>query len=96
MIDYLTEFVGTFIFIFVILNVTNKSFKFKTYAAFIIGITLFVLIQFAASISGGNFNPAVSIAMVLNNSLPKHKLILYILSQILGGITAKYVFNYIH
>jgi len=34
--------------------------------------------------------------MVLNNSLPKHKLILYILSQILGGITAKYVFNYIH
>jgi len=89
MIEYLVEFVGTLVFVLVILNVTNKKSKLKPYAALIIGLTLAALIQLGGAISGGNFNPAVSLAV----GLTSYKLFFYILSQLLGGLTAKYIFT---
>ena len=53
----LTEFVGTFIFLSVII---------ATGEAFPIAITLAAMILFGGKISGGHLNPAVTLTMILN------------------------------
>ena len=40
------------------------------------------------SISGGHYNPAVSVMMTAAGKLPRNELLPYVLAQILGGIVA--------
>jgi aquaporin Z len=76
---YLVEFIGTFIFLSVIL---------KTGEAIPIGVALATVIFFGGKISGGNFNPAVSIMMYMKGDLKGEDLPGYIIAQILGGLAA--------
>ena len=84
MLKYLVEFVGTFFFLSVILNYANAG----VYNAFPIGIALIAAILFGGSISGGHFNPAVSVMMVANKSMPLLEAMFYIFAQVLGGLAA--------
>ena len=74
---YLVEFIGTFIFLSVILTSGE---------AIPIGIALITAIYYGGKISGGNFNPAVSIMMHLKGSLNMTDMIGYIVAQVLGGV----------
>jgi aquaporin Z len=76
---YLVEFIGTMFFIFVIIS---------TYNPLAIGAALAIAIYYGSTISGGHFNPAVSIVMTLNGKLSKTHLLPYILAQITGGVCA--------
>jgi len=76
---YLVEFIGTMFFIFVIIS---------TYNPLAIGAALAIAIYYGSPISGGHFNPAVSIVMTLNGKLSKTHLLPYILAQITGGVCA--------
>lgn len=76
---YLVEFVGTLFFIFVIIS---------TYNPLAIGAALAIAIYYGSPISGGHFNPAVTIVMTLNGKLSKTHLLPYILAQITGGVCA--------
>ena len=76
---YLVEFVGTTFFLFVILASGN---------ALAIGAALAVAIMVGGKISGGNFNPAVSVMMVAAGKLRQSELLPYVLAQVLGGLTA--------
>ena len=76
---YLVEFVGTMFFLYVILATNN---------ALAIGAALAVAIILGGHISGGNFNPAVSVMMVAAGKLSQSDLIPYVLAQIAGGLTA--------
>lgn len=76
---YLVEFMGTLFFLYVILA-TSKAVP--------IGLALMVAILLGGSISGGNFNPVVSIVMASYGKLPMHDLMPYIVSQIAGGLVA--------
>ncbi len=76
---YLVEFLGTLFFLYVIIATGN---------ALAIGAALALAIYLGGKISGGNFNPAVSVMMVVAGKLPKQDLIGYILAQILGGLAA--------
>jgi aquaporin Z len=77
--NYLAEFIGTLVFIFMIVATGNPL---------IIGATLCIVIYATSKISGGNMNPAVSIAMYSAGKLPFKDLIPYCVAQILGGLTA--------
>ena len=79
MLTFVTELVGTFVFISVIL---------MTGEAIPIGIALVAAIYFGGSISGGHFNPAVSTAKLVNGDLTPKKWIIYVAAQILGGLVA--------
>ena len=81
MIPYLVEFLGTFIFLSVILN---------TGEAMPIAIALASVIYFGGNVSGGHFNPAVSVMMSLNGKLSNSQLPGYVFAQILGGVFALY------
>ena len=76
---YLVEFLGTMFFLYVIL---------ATGSAIPIGLALTVAIMVGGNISGGNFNPAVSIMMTAAGKLPKKDLVPYIVAQVAGGLAA--------
>ena len=76
---YLIEFLGTLFFVFII---------FATGNALAIGAALAIAILVGGNISGGMFNPAVSIAMTMSNKLSRKDLLPYILSQVAGGLAA--------
>ena len=76
---YIVEFLGTLFFLYVILASGNPL---------AIGLALAVAIMVGGKISGGNFNPAVSIMMVAAGKLPKSDLLPYIVAQVAGGLAA--------
>jgi aquaporin Z len=76
---YLVEFLGTLFFLYVIM---------ATGDAFAIGAALIIAIMIGGPISGGNFNPAVSVMMFNAGKLPKKDLIPYVVAQIAGGLAA--------
>ena len=83
---YLVEFLGTALFVYVIIATGNPL---------AIGATLALVILLIGNVSGGHVNPAVSIAMNAAGKLPTNDLIPYILAQVLGGLLAIQTYKYI-
>ena len=81
---YFIEFVGTFIFLTVIL-VTGKAIP--------IGLVLAAMIYWGGPISGGCFNPAVSLASYMNGSLDLTNMIIYIVIQFAAATCAYALFK---
>lgn len=81
---YVVEFLGTMFLVYVI---------FATGNALAIGAALAIGIILGGSISGGHFNPAVSVAMTAAGKLSNSELLPYILSQVLGGLAALELFK---
>ncbi len=52
-----------------------------------IGFILFTLVEIFGPISGAHFNPAVSLAMVLGGKISWKRALIYILTQVAGGLT---------
>jgi aquaporin Z len=81
---YLAEFLGTVFFVYVILATGNPL---------AIGAALALAILLASNISGGNFNPAVSIVMASSGKLSTTDLMPYIIAQVLGGLVALEIYK---
>ena len=75
----IVEFVGTFIFLAVIL---------ATGEALPIALALATVIYLGGATSGGHFNPAVSTMFFLKGDLDMMKLLGYVAAQVLGGAAA--------
>lgn len=73
------EFIGTFVFLYVILATGNFL---------AIGAALALCIFLGGKISGGNFNPAVTVMMVAAKKQNMDTLFPYIAAQVLGGLAA--------
>lgn len=73
------EFLGTLFFLYVIL---------ATGQALAIGLALTVAIMVGGKVSGGNFNPAVSVMMAAAGKLSMKDLLPYIVAQVAGGLAA--------
>jgi len=81
---YLAEFLGTIFFVYVILVTMNPL---------AIGAALALAILLASNISGGHFNPAVSLTMACMGKLSTTDLMPYIIAQVLGGLIALEIFK---
>ena len=75
----LTEFIGTFFFLYVII---------ATGSPLAIGAALAAAIYVGGSISGGNFNPAVTIMMIAAKKQSIETALPYIVAQVAGGLAA--------
>jgi glycerol uptake facilitator-like aquaporin len=73
------EFLGTFMFLSVILSTGNPI---------AISIALLAMIYFAVNVSGSHFNPAVSVMFWTKGDLSTIDTLTYITAQILGGLCA--------
>ena len=76
---FIVEFLGTLFFVFIIVSIGHPI---------AIGAALTLAILLGAKISGGHFNPAVSVAMAMAGKLPVNDLMLYIGSQVAGAVVA--------
>jgi aquaporin Z len=86
MLKLLVEYLGSFIFFYVILQHGQ---------AIPIGLALAAVIFFGGAISGGHFNPGVSLMMFLNGKMPSTEFIQYVAVQALAAATAVYFGRYV-
>jgi glycerol uptake facilitator-like aquaporin len=77
---YLVEFVGTFFFLYVIIATGGNPIA--------IGSALALCVFLGGKISGGNFNPAVTIMMAAAKKMPSSEVVPYIMAQVAGGLLA--------
>jgi aquaporin Z len=86
--NLVTEFIGTFFLVFTIcLTVTGEV----PMAPLAIGCSLMVMVYMGGHISGGHYNPAVSLALLLRGKMPGKDFIPYVVAQVLGAIVAAYL-----
>jgi len=81
---YVVEFLGTLFFLYVILATGN---------ALAIGAALTIAIMLGGNISGGDFNPAVTIMMAAARKQQVNDVVPYIVAQVAGGLTALKLFQ---
>lgn len=86
--NYLTEFIGTF---FLVLTIGLCVIGGTDFAPLAIGSVLVVMVYMGGHISGGHYNPAVSLAAMMRGALESKELIPYWISQIVGGLVAAVV-----
>ena len=84
MLDFVVEFLGTFIFLSVIIATGKPA---------LIAMAPLLVILLGAGISGAHFNPAVSLMFWANGALSNANLAGYIVAQMLGGLGAIAVYN---
>lgn len=87
MAKYLTEFLGTFFFVLIFSLVLTQDLATAPLAA---GLGLAVMVYMGGHVSGGHFNPAISLAAMMRGALGVADLIPYWIAQILGAVVAAY------
>ena len=86
---YIVEFIGTFFFIFTILMVNNNETPLG-FAPIAIGFAFMVMIFAGEHISGGHYNPAVTLAMFIRKNISLNDTLGYVLAQFIAGIFAAF------
>ncbi len=87
--NYLTEFIGTF---FLVLTIGLTVIPELPLAPLAIGASLMIMVYMGGHISGGHYNPAVSLAVFLRGKMTSAgELAAYMVSQVLGAIAAALV-----
>ncbi len=86
----LAEFIGTFFFLSIILSAVAE----QSFGVIAIAVGLLAAIYFGGKISGGHYNPAVSIMMYFKGKLTGELTVLYISAQIIGALTALSLNNF--
>jgi aquaporin Z len=90
----IAEFLFTFALVFVVLNVaTAKSTEGNSYFGLAIGGTVLVGAYAVGGISGGAFNPAVALGLVMMGAVPVASIWMYLVACFLGGAVAGIVFK---
>jgi len=84
---YLTELIGTFFLVFTI-GMTVIDPGAGNLAPLAIGSALMVMIYMGGHISGGHFNPAVTLGVFLRGRCPKSDVLPYWAAQLIGAALA--------
>lgn len=79
---YVIEFIGAF---FLVLTIALSGNPIA------IGFILTVLVYMGGYISGGHYNPAVTLAVMLTQKIKPNVAAVYMLVQILGGLAAAFI-----
>lgn len=89
---YLVEFIGTF---FLVLTVGLSVRAGSPLAPLAIGGVLMVMIFAGGHVSGGHFNPAVTLAVFLRGKCPKSDVLPYWIAQCTAGLIAALIVIYL-
>jgi aquaporin Z len=89
---YIVEFIGTFFLVFTVGIAVRQNVAF---APFAIGSVLMVMIFSGGHISGGHFNPAVTLAAFLRGRCDKKDVLPYWVAQFLAAVVAALIVNYV-
>jgi len=84
------EYIGTFFLVFTV-GATALLSNGNVLTALAIGFVLMVMVYAGGPVSGGHYNPAVSLAAAIRNALSWKDLVPYWIAQILGGLSAGFL-----
>tara|TARA_Y100000816_G_C25901379_1_gene470206 strand:+ start:160 stop:444 length:285 start_codon:yes stop_codon:yes gene_type:complete len=90
-IKSLVEFLGTYIALFSIIFTANK---YPNYIPFVVGLSFASVVYLFSDITS-NFNPAITLMMVLAKKQPLSDLVILIIPQLLAAYFAYLTFNFI-
>ena len=90
---YFVELIGTF-FLVLTIACTGLLGADGVIAPLAIGSALMVMVYAGGHISGAHYNPAVSLAAAIRGALEWKEFLPYIISQVIGGVLAVYVFKF--
>jgi aquaporin Z len=94
---FVAEFLFTFALAFVVLNVaTAKATSGNSYYGLAIGFTVLTGAFAVGSISGGAFNPAVSIGASVMNLIHRPSVWIHIVADLAGGFVAGLAFLFLN
>jgi aquaporin Z len=82
---YLTECIGTF---FLVLTIGLSVLGGTPMAPLAIGASLMVMVYMGGHVSGGHYNPAVSLAVLLRGKLQRRDVVPYMVMQVVGALAA--------
>ena len=85
---YLVEFIGTFFLVFTVASAVLFGGEHGVIAPLSIGFVLMVMVYAGGHISGGHYNPAVSLAASIRGALAWSQLIPYWIFQVAGAACA--------
>jgi aquaporin Z len=83
--NYLKEVIGAF---FLVLTIGLTAIGGVAMAPLAIGSALMVMVYMGGHISGGHYNPAVSLAVMMRGKLDSKELLPYWVSQVVGAFLA--------
>ncbi|MFD0692041.1 MIP/aquaporin family protein [Actinomadura fibrosa] len=90
--NYLTEFIGTFFLVFTVgCTVLGKV----PLAPLAIGAVLMVMVYAGGHISGGHYNPAVTLAVLVRGRIAPGDAAAYWVAQVVAGVLAALTADYI-
>ncbi|AQZ62105.1 Aquaporin Z [[Actinomadura] parvosata subsp. kistnae] len=90
--SYITEFIGTF---FLVFTVGVTALTGAPLAPVAIGAILMVMVYAGGHISGGHYNPAVTLAVLLRGRITMADALPYWVAQVAGGVVAAMVAAYV-
>ena len=82
---YVTEFIGAFFLTFAVAMAALSGSAFVPLAA---GLTLMVMVYAGGHISGGHYNPAVTMAALVRGRIGVSDAVGYWVAQVIGGVVA--------
>ena len=89
------ELVGTGVLTLIVLTVAQVTGGIGYYISFAVGIVLALLVITLGVVSGGHFNPAITLGLWTVRKVATLKAILYVAVQLIGGILAYLLFKYL-
>jgi aquaporin Z len=90
---YIVEFIGTF---FLVLTVGCNVLGGNALAPLAIGASLMIMIYAGGHISGGHFNPAVTLAVTVRGKCTIADAVPYVIFQFIGGVAAAFTAKYLY
>src|SRR5213075_1090603 len=90
---YLVELIGTF-FLVLVIGLTVIEPGAGAFAPIAIGFALMVMVYAGGHISGGHYNPAVTLAVWMRGKCDTKDVAPYMLSQVFGGLLAAWTVIY--
>jgi aquaporin Z len=89
---YVTEFIGTFFLVFTVgMTVVGYQPTDGVIPPLAIGSALMVMIYAGGHISGGHYNPAVTLGVFLRGKCPATDVPFYMIAQVLGALVAAFL-----
>jgi aquaporin Z len=90
---YITEFIGTFFLVLTIGLTVNIGVG--TMAPLAIGAALMIMVYAGGHISGGHYNPAVTLAVLIRGRIAVAEAIPYMIVQVFGAVVAAFTVKYL-
>ena len=82
---YLTEFIGTF---FLVLTIGLTVIPGHPFAGLAIGGALMIMVYMGGHVSGGHYNPAVTLGVFMRGKCPSSYVVPYMVAQLAGAAVA--------